>query len=64
MKFKALILSNYDDCIEIFKIKAKNEENAHEKMDGMQHNQECFTIFDEERWSNLMKIVEIANKSD
>ena len=64
MKLKALILNNYDNGVEIFEIKAKNEEKAYEKIDGMRHNQEFFTILNEERWSNLMKIVEIANKSD
>ncbi len=40
MKFKALIFNNYDDSVDIFEIKAKNEEEAYEKMDEIRHNQE------------------------
>lgn len=64
MKLKALILNNYDNHIEIFEIKAKNEEKAYEKMDEMRHNQEYFVILNEERWSNLIRIVAENKKSD
>ena len=57
MKFKALIINNFDDCIEIIEIKAKNEEEAYEKADEMQHNQEFFLILNKERWKNLKKAI-------
>mgnify|MGYP001589320780 CR=1 FL=1 len=57
MKFKALIMNNFDDCIELMEIKALNEEEAYEKADEMQHNQEFFIILNKERWKNLKKVV-------
>ena len=57
MKFKALILNNYDNCIEILEIEAKSEVKAYEKMDEMRHNMEYFVILNKERWSNLKKEV-------
>ena len=53
MKFMVLIMNNFDDCIEIFEIKAKNEEKAYEKMDGISYNQEFFIILNEDRWNSL-----------
>ena len=55
MKLKALILNNYDDYVEISEIKAKTEEEAYEKIEGMRHNQEYFIMLNEERWNNLIK---------
>ena len=57
MKFRVLITNNFDDCIEIFEIKAKNEVKAYEKMDEISHNQEFFIILNEERWKSLKKAV-------
>ena len=57
MKFRVLIMNNFDDCIEIFEIKAKNEEKAYEKMDEISHNQEFFIILNEERWKSIKKAV-------
>ena len=55
MKLKALIFNNYDDCVEIFEIKSKNEEEAYKKLDEMRHNQEYFIILNEKKWKNLMR---------
>lgn len=57
MKFKALIMNNFDDFVEIVEIKAKNEEEAYENADEMQHNQEFYIIFNGRRWNNLKKMV-------